>query len=457
MCADLQRLAAYVFAVLFGVGLHLLLTVSIAGSEVRVGSTDIILPVALILITCLVLLGKWYPQYKIKGVPYWFLILTFWLLMSLVTGYFYTGEFQRWALVNKNIGWFVLVGYFICGSWLGSQSEEKVLLFLRCLFAMTFAGSLYSLISTWLILYNHTPFFPFEGAGVRAEGFSDNPNAFGIMIACMFVMHLPFLGSGKLGGIKTGYILSAVLLVCVYYSLSRSAWLGLSISLIGVLLLSKSCWKGLLISAVLGFSINYVFFELPSEVDFGKYKEIIAKNKRKIQKEMIADKNTNTSTEQENIVVKKTEKLKKNYGYKTLIDNRTTKAKDYTVNIRVEMFKKSFQYWLEQPIIGIGLGSYKWRSEKENVSVHSYHIHNTGIWLLAETGLIGLLLFATFFILIFIAFIRSSKANNNIAIGTAGLLLVMLGASAGTEILYQRYLWFILGLALVNGGIENES
>ena len=113
------------------------------------------------------------------------------------------------------------------------------------------------------------------------------------------------------------------------------------------------------------------------------------------------------------------------------------------------MYKTAIAYWMEHPVVGIGLGSYRWRSQEEKISLHSYHIHNTGIWLLTEMGLVGLLLFSGFFLVLFITLVSKRKNADALSIGVTGVLLVMIGASAGTEILYQRYLWFLLGMALV--------
>ncbi len=77
-------------------------------------------------------------------------------------------------------------------------------------------------------------------------------------------------------------------------------------------------------------------------------------------------------------------------------------------------------------------------------------------------------LFSGFFLAVLLALLRCARAppaGDPFLWGTVGVLLVFAGASVGTEILYQRYFWFLLGLALAvpyrpsreHGAVETGS
>jgi O-antigen ligase len=77
-------------------------------------------------------------------------------------------------------------------------------------------------------------------------------------------------------------------------------------------------------------------------------------------------------------------------------------------------------------------------------------IHNTGLWLLVETGVIGALVFIAFFAAIAFALWRACRAEG--ANGAALLALLALagfvGVSVGMEAMYNRTLWLLLGMGL---------
>ncbi len=122
---------------------------------------------------------------------------------------------------------------------------------------------------------------------------------------------------------------------------------------------------------------------------------------------------------------------------------------DPGTNERLASARAALQDWQEAPILGIGIGTY-YQSYKDVPNVADT-IHNTFLWLLTETGIVGAGLFTGFFLAVWLALLRCARAppaGDPFLWGTVGVLLVFAGASVGTEILYQRYFWFLLGLAL---------
>jgi O-antigen ligase len=107
----------------------------------------------------------------------------------------------------------------------------------------------------------------------------------------------------------------------------------------------------------------------------------------------------------------------------------------------------------EKPFLGSGLGSVIITQVRETGSYIDL-MDCTALWLWAETGVIGLLFFLTFYILCFRAIWK--KAHNKDApeftqrfsMGAILMLLTFGVMSLFHELLYTRFLWVFLGMAL---------
>ncbi|MBN9595609.1 MAG: flippase-like domain-containing protein [Afipia sp.] len=102
--------------------------------------------------------------------------------------------------------------------------------------------------------------------------------------------------------------------------------------------------------------------------------------------------------------------------------------------------------FVANPFFGAGLGTFiaTWNGPYPLI------IHSTSIWLLAEFGLFGALIFISPIVRIFI--VEARKFRNNDVAGNL-LVLIIAGFSAMSifhEFMYQRTFWFLLGLALAH-------
>ncbi len=120
---------------------------------------------------------------------------------------------------------------------------------------------------------------------------------------------------------------------------------------------------------------------------------------------------------------------------------------------RIETFDHAFAAWREHPFIGIGIGGFG-----PYVSQHPYYIPKDGwkivnnefIEILAENGIIGLLLFVS---MLFILIVRSIKAimvarDNYLR----AIMVALLGVYFGAIVQYQTFstlyivhIWFLIG------------
>jgi O-antigen ligase len=104
--------------------------------------------------------------------------------------------------------------------------------------------------------------------------------------------------------------------------------------------------------------------------------------------------------------------------------------------------------WQENPVFGAGLGAYFEVSKREGTPLV---IHNTLIWLLAETGLVGFLVFFSAGVAILWASTRRLRDPTDVGATTIFLfLLAFASMSMVHELLYQRVLWFVLGVCLAS-------
>jgi O-antigen ligase len=131
---------------------------------------------------------------------------------------------------------------------------------------------------------------------------------------------------------------------------------------------------------------------------------------------------------------------------------------DPGVSERIHHIKIAFSWWLENPFMGIGLGSYLSRQIEQNMMPLST-IHQTPLWLLTETGLIGFILMLVFAYAALKNLHQSSllSKNNTLAAGGFAMILTYALASLTSEIMYQRYLWFFLGMLLVQSNRKSPS
>jgi len=122
---NIQQIVLIIWVIIFAASLHILTDINVNNTKLRIGASDIFLPFLIFLLILRnnrVILNL----FKINRIILIsVLVATLWLLISVINGYLYMGGWQTWALLNKTIGWFVLLGYFICG-YLIAESGLKI-------------------------------------------------------------------------------------------------------------------------------------------------------------------------------------------------------------------------------------------------------------------------------------------------------------------------------------------
>jgi hypothetical protein len=112
-----------------------------------------------------------------------------------------------------------------------------------------------------------------------------------------------------------------------------------------------------------------------------------------------------------------------------------------TVESRGDFIDEAVDRWVDSRGLGMGLGVFKAESDKI--------VHNTGIWLLVEMSLPGLLFFVAMITVPFHACLRLRHYDHQLALALIGAHTTMVVASVGIEALYQRSWWMIIGLTVL--------
>jgi len=114
-----------------------------------------------------------------------------------------------------------------------------------------------------------------------------------------------------------------------------------------------------------------------------------------------------------------------------------------TVGLRYDLWRAGWLMWLDHPIRGVGIGmyahnSYAYMQRLPGVMPRTLVAHNMYVQILAETGLIGLLLFLS---IIYVSFINFRKAR-------------MVEEPEITEL---RNVWLIVFVVMLIGGITKTD
>lgn len=401
--------ASAVFLILFAVGLQSAFTSVVHGNYVRVAASDVILPLSLLFSFVLWWReGKALPSRPLRHLAFGLCGLTAWLGVSLVVGYFRMGHLELWGLFNKLIGFIWLIGYFFAGYALFRQSfHGNIGIFIRALLICGWVVAVYSAVSCFSYAIGFS--WPAEPM-TRAIGLSENPNAYGCFVAVIFVIEAAFSAKEMVFSRRWHLFGMVLLAVALLLSGSRSAWLG-AVGGVALLMWLKSVNLRQLavVLALTTLCLSPLYISLPRNIsDKGVSHRIVY-----LQEEQVFRQNS-------------------------------------SVNHRLLLTHQALDLWSSTPVLGAGLGAFFAQQKLTNPDQPAT-IHTSALWLLAETGIIGLAFFCCFFLYCARALWRvrdySDPQSAVLVTAVLAVLVVAAIASIGTELLYQRHLWFLLGLA----------
>ena len=120
-------------------------------------------------------------------------------------------------------------------------------------------------------------------------------------------------------------------------------------------------------------------------------------------------------------------------------------ARPDNVASRQTLVDEALDSFVDSNGVGLGLGT--------QLARHGEIVHNTGIQMLVETSLVGLSFFAALVIVPMHAASRVRRFDRELGSALLGGQTVVVIASLGIDVLYQRHWWLLIGLCAVGGGV----
>jgi O-antigen ligase len=399
-------------------------TFKIGGNDVRVNAADIALAVLAPII--LFYLHKNFSLLKaISGQNLAVLVAVASVLISfsLFRGYETISGLSTWAAV-RYVGWYILIYYLAVGSLIsivaGPVGQQH--------FTLGFIFFQIVMIAGFIVAQYRGQGWMYDNHG-KFVGHAGNANAMAFYLICGFCAALTYIQRSDLSrrwGMAVT-IMAAILFAGILFTKSVAALLAtISVVLISAVIRVTTI-KRLLQVVALGLSLW-------------------------IAPQVIGAPPT--------LVVNVAHKLFGNVLPGSLTGGKSyplhVSSHDVTVVLRMEGYMAAMEMWQRNPVFGEGLGVHlHHESLKKNQKYTPVQIHNTALWLLAETGLAGFLVLFCIFIVLFHKLwnlARSPPGDGAIDIWfPSAVLLILVGWSVMSlfhEMMYQRILWLLTGMAL---------
>ena len=335
------------------------------------------------------------------------LALGVWFCVTVVATLSSLGTVPQHVVVNKIIGFGALLAiYWVTIQTL--QSEERINWSLRWYLK---SGSIWNIVGlgAYAIWRWQGIWTPFMYGGSRLRGLLVDPNSYGGFLVSLFILQMAMLAMNRHSERQGWYFVNAgLLLFGIILTVSRSAWLALVVG--SVALVAFLPWRGKRRVLQLGLVVGIVSALL------------IWLN---------AD------------------------SLKTF----TTLASRWPqVAVRYSLVQQGLKEFISSPVWGIGLGVFSTLGKSGG-----HIVHTTYIWLLAETGAIGLFFFLGFLLSLYREYraIRAFQVMSSpyLVIGMGAVVVAWLGFMIGIEGLYQRHFWFLCGTigALYRIAVEQQK
>ncbi len=337
---------------------------------------------------------------------FWILLVFISLSSGMLFAWYNLGYLSNYILINKYIGFISLAVTFFCLVKLIDSKEE----FHKLEKIFLLSGSVINglvLVFYLLTIFgkeNLLSLVVIEGmAAGRLRGFLCDANAYGGFVVPLLIFQISFLlfedGSLPLLRKRSVAFLNTILLsLSLVLTFSRTAWLGFVVGLIYLLFSAfgsgGSKWRGIwtvLLPIAFGCAILFNLQHFGIDPGFFIFRE---------------------------------------YTYQTRRD---------LINMGLELYRNA-------PLTGIGLGIFR--------ELAPTIIHNSFIWILVETGPLGLVALLGLFI--WAIFARSRGGLQQPMVATRASILSFFIIAMGIEALYQRHLWLLFAFSEILRRLRGE-
>jgi hypothetical protein len=389
----------------------------------RINIADLLVPLAGAgIFLSLILKRSLWPRFTIKHGWIWIAGLLLVMTMSLIRG-----EWTQWGFLNKYCGWLVLLSLFLWGAWLRTNVSTAFLA--RFLRIMAIAGIAIMVAGMPVLFLRDAGVLPAKGLfGYPLAGLMANRNSYALFICSLSILLSIFHLKGEnLVPVWLLRVLWFLLPLCHVLIGSRAGWICQILIIPGLLIYGVQKFsKSMLIPLFMGLMLVGLLAATEKiNVSRGRQLQLLSQMTR---------------------VVNDTDL---DYESRETFNKYKSRSDVY----RVKAAKDAFELWKTAPVLGTGLGSFLVFQEQKYGKIIDL-IDNSILWLLTETGLLGLGVIMGFYA---ICLYNLARKPDPFSVSMLGILLVFGVFSLFHEILYTRFIWVLLGLGVASKSvITNE-
>jgi uncharacterized membrane protein YbhN (UPF0104 family) len=341
-----------------------------------------------------------FPEWRFSRLNIAVGVATLVIAASLIHGAMVFG-WTEWAVVNRFLGWFILLAFAMTGALIVKESGEQAL----HIFLLTYAGA------TAAVAVLEISMLTMQLAGIglsvsislfNLQGFSQNHNFFAFQLL-MAIAATAVAARGPALRVTLFTLTIAGLVLCG----SRSGWITLLLLLCACLYMRAAGVREIAIASA-GAAVLTLIAAAP--IFFTTHE--------------LASVTLTFVTS----------------GQPIFVPNEANMAE------RILSMSGGLNMFLDNPIFGAGLGAFRNQMILATSGIPLL-IHSTALWLLAEMGIVGLLVFSV--PALYLLFSEARSANPDSASKLIVFSLVVFASmSAPADMLYQRTFWLLIGAAL---------
>lgn len=382
----------------------------------RINAADILMPISILTALFLIWRGAGIPRFIVPHLPLWLFGLSLIIIFAFFNGVIIYGHVSSWALINRVVGWFILLGFFATGAgvstWLTPPQKIKIIgLFCLGVLATAFFCGLGIIFGPGPAVTTFAPIL------YPLEGFMSDRNAFALIVLCTYA-----------------------LTICLAANLLEQKWLR----------------RMAIVATFLMPCIGYLNYSLSGLITFGVlFLILLAWYARTLGRDQILALMAGTLLMAGMLQIYTQPKTGINIVYRldkisqaAFVDSDTRLFS--SDNLRLETYTQALDLWRARPVTGIGLGGFMTVRDQNHQTLAV--LDSTPIWILTEMGIIGLLGFLGFGTMVARALLFGPDTPEPMtrALMTGGILIMVafVMMSSVLQLLYLRPLWFLMGMVL---------
>tara|TARA_R110002072_G_scaffold728_4_gene5790 strand:+ start:266759 stop:268960 length:2202 start_codon:yes stop_codon:yes gene_type:complete len=412
---SIEDVAIWILTLMVGLLVLFQVHVQVGTGYLNVNLAD---PFAILIFSIVVLnvvLKRELPRWGVPKFNLYLSLITLAFVFSYISGVYSFGA-TNWAS-GKIIGWLVLLGYLFSGYLVVNNFGRVGFFKLSQLMLIAITVVLFVNILMWVLFVNG--FIVLDNFHYILEAYSGNRNALAfqvLVVVCLVLAFEPWYARLPLSSSQSGLLSVAlsIMIGAVLITGSRSAIGTLFVVLVVAFLLRASRPMFLLKSTFFG-GVVFILSQ------YGVYLfGILIETLLSLFSLLFS---ATSATSVTPLVV-------------------LPISSESSDSARWALIVESFTMWRENPLFGAGLGAFF--NKSVDLIGFSVVVHNTSLWLLAEFGLIGFIVFLSPFVLI-LKYAISICSNRVISNALILLLLMFALMSVFHEVFYQRMFWLALG------------